>query len=79
VRLIPYLDRGNYLGIEKEETLVRIGIAKELGPELYTSKAPEFVISQTFEFEKFSRKPNFALAQSLFTQSAGRAYSSLPE
>ena len=67
VRLIPYLDRGNYLGIEKEERLVRIGIAKELGAELYASKAPEFVISPSFEFEKFSRKPNFALAQSLFT------------
>ncbi|MGA2410514.1 MAG: class I SAM-dependent methyltransferase [Candidatus Binataceae bacterium] len=67
VRLIPYLNRGNYLGIEKEERLVRMGIAKELEPELYASKAPELVISSSFEFEKFSRKPDFAIAQSLFT------------
>lgn len=67
VRLIPYLDRGNYLGLEKEERLVKIGIAKELGPSLYASKAPEFVISSSFEFDKFSRQPDYALAQSLFT------------
>lgn len=67
VRFIPYLNRGNYLGIEKEGRLVKMGIAKELGQALYAGKAPEFVISSGFEFEKFSRKPDFALAQSLFT------------
>jgi hypothetical protein len=30
-------------------------------------KAPELVISDSFEFERFSKKPQFALAQSLFT------------
>jgi hypothetical protein len=67
VRLIPYLDHGNYLGLEKEAWLVKAGIAKELGRELYASKAPELVISSSFEFEKFSKRPDFALAQSLFT------------
>jgi SAM-dependent methyltransferase len=67
VHLIPYLNRGNYLGIEKEERLVRLGVKKELGRQLYESKAPEFVISAEFEFDRFSKKPDFALAQSLFT------------
>jgi hypothetical protein len=67
VRLIPYLNPGNYLGIEKEDRLVRIGIAKELGRALNASKVPEFVISSSFEFGKFSKRPDFALAQSLFT------------
>jgi hypothetical protein len=67
IRLIPYLDRGNYLGIEKEERLVKMGIAKELDPALHASKTPELLISSKFEFEKFRKKPDFALAQSLFT------------
>ena len=67
VFFIRYLDRGNYLGIEKEELLITEGIAKELGPELVEEKAPEIVISGAFEFQKLSKTPSFALAQSLFT------------
>ncbi len=33
-------------------------------------KRPEFVISSRFEFERFSRKPQFSLALSLFTHLA---------
>jgi SAM-dependent methyltransferase len=67
VRFIKYLDRGNYLGIDREPRLIKIGIAKELGRAIHEEKVPEFVVSSSFEFEKFTRKPNFALAQSLFT------------
>lgn len=67
---IPYLDRGNYLGIEKEASLLRAGIRQELGRKLLTQRAPEFVISDSFEFHKFSKRPDFALAQSLFTHLA---------
>jgi len=64
---IEYLDKGNYLGIEKEKLLIRLGIEKELGKELYEIKTPEFIVSEKFEFEKFSKIPTYVLAQSLFT------------
>lgn len=67
VHLVPYLDEGNYLGIEKEEELIKAGVEKELGRELADKKKPEFVISSSFEFEKFSRRPDYGIAQSLFT------------
>jgi SAM-dependent methyltransferase len=67
VHLIPYLNEGNYLGIEKEPDLIAAGVEKELGRELAERKEPEFVLSSAFEFEKFSRRPDFGIAQSLFT------------
>jgi hypothetical protein len=30
-------------------------------------KKPEFVVSDRFEFDKFAKKPQFSIAQSLFT------------
>ena len=67
VHFIQYLDPGNYLGLEKEQTLITLGIEKELGVSTYTQKQPEFVISACFEFHKFSKTPHFSIAQSLFT------------
>ena len=67
VHFINYLDAGNYLGIDKENELIKLGIEKELGREVYENKKPEFVVSDSFEFEKFIKKPRFSIAQSLFT------------
>lgn len=67
VKLIPYLNEGNYLGIEKELSLIELGIKKELGDKLYRTKKPELIISNKFEFKKLSKIPNYAIAQSLFT------------
>jgi ubiquinone/menaquinone biosynthesis C-methylase UbiE len=67
VRFIPYLDRGNYLGLDIQQRLIDIGIRHELGPQLNEIKKPEFVVSDAFEFGRFSKQPDFALAQSLFT------------
>lgn len=67
VHLIPYLNKGNYLGIDKEKKLIELGISKELNSELLSKKTPEFIISNEFEFKKFHKIPNFAIAQSLFT------------
>jgi SAM-dependent methyltransferase len=64
---IKYLDKGNYLGIDKENKLIEIGITKEVGDYVYKDKEPQFVVSDCFEFEKFSKKPQFSLAHSLFT------------
>ena len=67
VHLIPYLNEGNYLGIDKEKKLIDLGLKHELSSELYHKKKPELLISSNFEFNKFSKAPNFAIAQSLFT------------
>lgn len=67
VFLIPFLNKGNYLGIEKEKKLIEAGINEELGNQLYRKKKPELVISDSFEFGKFTKKPDFVIAQSLFT------------
>jgi len=66
-KFIEYLNKGNYLGIDKEEELINTGIEKVLGEELYKEKKPEFVISDSFEFSKFLKKPEYSLALSLFT------------
>ncbi len=67
VHFIPYLDPGHYLGIEKERRLVRSGLRKELSAETVSTKHPELVVSDSFEFGRFSKPADFAIAQSLFT------------
>jgi SAM-dependent methyltransferase len=67
IHLIPYLEKGHYLGIDKERMLIDEGMTKELGEELCRSKEPRFVVSSEFEFEKFSEHADFVWAQSLFT------------
>ena len=66
-RFVPYLERGNYLGIDIDSGLIKHGRNHELGPTLCEIKQPEFVISSDFEFSRFSKRPDFAIAQSLFT------------
>lgn len=67
VHFIRYLDVGNYLGIDREGELIKLGIEKELGRATLESKQPEFVVSDRFEFDSFRKSPQFSLAQSLFT------------
>jgi SAM-dependent methyltransferase len=64
VHLIPYLEPGNYLGIDKHAELIEAGLA-ELGT--VAERRPEFVVSGDFEFERFTKRPDYAIAQSLFT------------
>jgi len=65
--LIPYLEPGNYLGIDKHPELIETGKANEIGADMLEGKRPEFVISDCFSFEGFSKRPDFCIAQSLFT------------
>jgi hypothetical protein len=67
VHFIRYLDPGNYLGIEKEKVLIHRGLSRELPPDVREEKRPELVASDSFEFDRFSKQPDFSLAQSLFT------------
>ena len=67
VHFIRYLEPGHYLGIEKERTLLELGIERELGRAVYEEKKPELLVSARFEVDRLSRKPEFSVAQSLFT------------
>jgi len=67
VHLIPYLDEGNYLGLDMDGTLIEAGLQYELSQETVTAKKPEFVVSDSFAFTRFSKRPTIAIAQSLFT------------
>lgn len=64
---IPYLEPGHYLGVEKEPLLIEAGRKHEIAEQVWTARQPEILISADFEFERLSRRPNFALAQSLFS------------
>jgi len=70
IHFIKFLDKGHYMGIDKEGAVITKGIEEELGPTLRQEKSPEFIVSDRFEFSKFSHVPTFALAQSLFTHLA---------
>lgn len=67
VHFIQYLEPRNYLGMEKEEELLKLGVKAELGMETFQARRPELVVSGNFEFERFSKTPTYALAQSVFT------------
>jgi SAM-dependent methyltransferase len=70
--LIPYLEPGHYLGIDKHAELIEAGKVSELALGILEAKRPEFVVSDCFAFEGFTRIPDFAIAQSLFTHLAKR-------
>jgi hypothetical protein len=67
IHFIPYLEPGHYLGIDKEADLIQAGVERELGAELRESRRPVLIVDGNFAFERFGVRPNYALAQSLFT------------
>ena len=64
---IPYLDPGKYLAVEKEASLVEAGRQYEVPEQVWAERKPEILITDRFEFDKLSRRPDFAIAQSLFS------------
>jgi len=67
VKAIPYLEKFHYLGVEKEQSLIDAGKKKELQQEMLDIKQPELLVSDAFEFNQLSNRPDYAIAQSLFT------------
>lgn len=67
VHLIPYLEPEHYMGLDKEQGLIDAGLAHELPPQVRQAKRPRFVVTDSFEFERFNQAADYALAQSLFT------------
>jgi cyclopropane fatty-acyl-phospholipid synthase-like methyltransferase len=46
--LIPFLNTGNYHGLEPEQTMVKEGIVNELIPEIVSFKKPSFYFNKDF-------------------------------
>lgn len=67
IRFMPFLNTGNYLGIDISKEALRRGIEDEVGFDLIDEKRPEFVLSDAWEFNLFSKKPNYIIANSVFT------------
>ncbi len=68
--LIPYLNRGGYLGVEPNEWLVREGIAREVGAAQVAIKSPFFHYSDGvagLSEEAVGSGFDFAVAQSVFS------------
>lgn len=64
---IPYLDSGNYFGLEPDLSLVEAGFAEELGHDARVLKRPSFRQDDNFSAEVFGCKFDFIIAQSVFS------------
>ncbi len=65
--LIPYLDKGNYYGLEPNQWLIEEAINKEIGQNLIDIKRPVFLNNERFELNAFNERFDFAIAQSIFS------------
>ena len=68
--LIPYLDKGNYVGIEPNRWLVTDGILNEVGRDLIRIKSPRFLYRASLEGWRDNLGLDYALAQSIFSHCA---------
>jgi choline-sulfatase len=65
---IPYLNQGNYFGVEPNEWLVQAGIRCEVGEDLIRIKRPKFFFTDSPAILKeIGPVLNFAVAQSIFS------------
>jgi hypothetical protein len=72
---IPYLDPGNYHGLEPNIDLIRLGIENELGTSILALKMPQFWYFDDFGLEKITeigRGFDYVLAQSILSHTGKR-------
>ena len=65
--LIPYLNPGNYFGIEPNRWLVEEGIERETGADLLRIKRPTFVFADSARDLAADVRFDFIVAQSVFS------------
>jgi len=68
---IPYLNAGNYVGIEPNGWLVEEGVRREVGADLVRVKKPRFLLAADGSALDGEERFDFAVAQSIFSH-AGR-------
>ena len=64
---ISYLNPDSYLGLDHHGWLIEAGLKHEISKQARKEKRPEFVVSDAFKFDQFTKRPNFGIAQSLFS------------
>lgn len=69
VKLVPYLDPGNYYAIDTQLSLLAAGYSREIEPKRLSMRFPRcnFAQSADFELASFERFFDFGIAQSVFT------------
>lgn len=65
--LIPYLNPGNYFGVEPNRWLVEDGITNEIGKDLVRIKTPTFSFKTSMEDFEEPLNLDYAIAQSIFS------------
>ena len=65
--LIPYLNPGNYFGVEPNKWLVEDGIKNEIGRDLVNIKKPTFSFGTSLKDFSTSLNLDFVIAQSIFS------------
>ena len=65
--LIPYLDFGNYHGLEPNDWLVQEGLHRQLGDDIVTVKRPHFHRFDDFRADRCGQEFDFIVAQSIFS------------
>ena len=65
--LIPYLNNGNYVGVEPNQWLVSDGILNEVGHDQIRIKSPRFIFAASLQDCKENLALDYALAQSIFS------------
>tara|TARA_S200000501_G_C20527911_1_gene614255 strand:- start:42 stop:476 length:435 start_codon:yes stop_codon:yes gene_type:complete len=63
--IIPFLETGNYFGLEPEKVLIEKGLKNELNFNIDQLKKPSFTSNYAFDFS-FCQEYDVALAQSVF-------------
>ncbi|MBA6414282.1 class I SAM-dependent methyltransferase [Parahaliea sp. F7430] len=64
---IPYLNQGNYVGLEPNKWLVEEGLRYEVGDSLVKNRSPSFVYGSSLSGWEGKREFDFAVAQSIFS------------
>lgn len=67
--LIPFLNTGNYIGVEPNKWLVMDGIRHETGRDIIDMKRPHFVFADSISDVRL-RNIDFAIAQSIFSHTS---------
>jgi hypothetical protein len=69
VKLVPYLDPGNYYAVDLQAALLEAGYTREIVPAGLASRFPRhnFAETATFDLSHFLRMFDFGIAQSVFT------------
>ncbi|MFQ3226699.1 MAG: SAM-dependent methyltransferase [Porticoccaceae bacterium] len=65
--LIPYLNNGNYFGVDPNKWLIDDGIKNEIGEDLVQIKKPTFSYSDSLKDFKQPLGIDYAFAQSIFS------------